>query len=102
MAVDLMKVYLSRLGLDPDTGEIDIDRVVSGVTTSQRSKMHELFEIFKELESTFGGDIPIEEVIKEAGERGIDEVKTMETIDKLKRGGEVFEPRHGVLRKMPK
>ncbi len=98
-SISLMKNYLHRLGVDPDTGEIDIDRVVSGVTSSQRSKIHEMFEIIKELESAFGGNIPIEEIIKEAESRGIEDMKAKETIDKMKRAGEIFEPRPGIFRR---
>ncbi|VVB74567.1 Minichromosome maintenance protein MCM [Candidatus Tiddalikarchaeum anstoanum] len=101
-AIDLMKVYLVKLGFDPDTGEIDIDRVVSNVTSSQRSKIYEMVDLMKDLEKNFGKDLPLNEVINEAKNRGIEEAKAEEIIDKMKRSGEVFEPRNGVVRRMPK
>jgi replicative DNA helicase Mcm len=101
-AIDLMKAYLNKLGIDPDTGEYDIDRVVSPVSSAQRSKIYEMIDVLKDLEKTFGKDLPINEVINEAKNRGIDEVKSEEILDKMRRSGEVFEPRSGVLRRMPK
>jgi replicative DNA helicase Mcm len=101
-AIGLMRLYLTRLGMDPDTQEIDIDRVISGTSTSQRSKIYEMMDLLKELEKSFGKDIPLNEVITEAKNRGIEEYKAEEIIVKLKKNGEVFEPRHGVIRRMPK
>ncbi|MDD4353204.1 MAG: LAGLIDADG family homing endonuclease, partial [Candidatus Nanoarchaeia archaeon] len=58
-AITLMKLYLSQLGMDPETNELDIDRVMSGTTTSQRSKIYEVMDLLKQLEKSFGKDIPI-------------------------------------------
>ncbi|MBN1923577.1 MAG: minichromosome maintenance protein MCM [Nanoarchaeota archaeon] len=101
-AINLMKLYLMRLGMDPDTGELDIDRVVSGTSTSQRSKLYQMIDLLKELEKSFGKDLPLNEVMIEAKNQGIEENKAEEIIEKMKRSGELFEPRHGVIRRTNK
>ncbi len=101
-AISLMKLYLMRLGMDPETDEIDIDRVTSGISSSQRSKLFEMMNILKDLEDSFGKDIPVSEIISEAKNRGIDEYKAEEILNKMKKRGEVYEPRHGIIRRMPK
>ncbi len=99
-AISLMKFCLEQVGLDVETGEFDIDRIVTGITASQRSKIITVREIIRELEERLGKSIPIEEIMKEAKERGIEEAKVEEIIEKLKKEGEIFEPRHGIIRRL--
>ncbi|MFA5333919.1 MAG: LAGLIDADG family homing endonuclease [Candidatus Nanoarchaeia archaeon] len=101
-AISLMKLYLSQLGMDPETNELDIDRVMSGTTTSQRSKIYEVMDLLKQLEKSFGKDIPIEEIMNEAKNKKIDELKVEEIIEKMVRNGELFKPRHGIIRRINK
>jgi replicative DNA helicase Mcm len=96
-AVELLHYCLSQIGIDPETGKIDIDRITTGITTSQRSKLHTVKEIVAELEAHLGKAIPVEEIMKLAKERGIDESQTDELIERLKRDGDLFEPRHGFI-----
>jgi len=99
-AVDLLHYCLAEIGIDPETGKIDIDRITTGIPASERSKISNVKEIITELEGKFGKVIPIEEIIKEADSRGIKEEKVEETIEKLKRTGDIFEPRRGHISKM--
>jgi len=96
-AVELLHYCLSQIGIDPETGKIDIDKITTGITATQRSKIHTLKEIISELEAQIGKTIPIEEITKLAKERGIDESQTDELIERLKREGDLFEPRHGFI-----
>ncbi len=99
VAVDLLHYCLSQIGIDPETGKIDIDRITTGVTTSQRSKLHLIKEIIIELDAQIGKAIPIEDLIKVAKERGIDESQAEEFIEKMKKDGDLFEPRYGFISK---
>ena len=89
-----------QVGIDPETGQIDIDRISTGISSSQRSRIVALREIIFSLDKKLGKDIPIEEIIAEAAEKGIDEVHVQEAIEKLKREGEIFEPKSGHISKM--
>jgi replicative DNA helicase Mcm len=96
-AVDLMHYCLSQIGIDPETGKIDIDRIATGITASQRSHIMGVKEIIADLESRVGKTIPIEDIIREAGEKGIDSEVVEESIEKLKRSGDLFEPKRGFV-----
>lgn len=96
-AIRLMKYSLAQLGYDYETGTIDIDRLESGISTSQRSKMRMVLEIIDELQKTLG-DVPEEDVKAAAEERGITNID--EILEKLKESGLIFQPRSGYVRKV--
>jgi replicative DNA helicase Mcm len=100
-AIDLLHFCLTQVGLDPETGKIDIDRISTGITTSQRSKIFGVKDIIIELENKIGKIIPIEDVVNECVVRGIDRDEVEEVIEKLKRSGDIFEPKHGFIGRMP-
>ena len=56
-----------------------------------------LKDIISELETKLGKSIPIEDVVAEAKSRGLDEDKVEEALERLKRSGDVFEPRRGFV-----
>ncbi|MFH1409254.1 MAG: minichromosome maintenance protein MCM [Nanoarchaeota archaeon] len=99
-ATDLLHYCLSQIGIDPETGKIDIDRISTGVSATERSKIVSIKEIITELEGQLGKTIPIDDIVRLAGDRGIAEEKVEEAIEKLKRSGDVFEPRHGFISKI--
>lgn len=96
-AVELLHFCLMEVGFDTETGKIDIDRISSGMTATERSKIVVVREIITELESRLGKTIPIDDVVRRASEVGIKEADVEETIEKLKRSGDVFEPRKGFI-----
>ncbi len=98
VAIDLLIHCLKEVGVDPETGEMDIDRIEVGITSNQRDKIRTLMEIISHLAQEEGGAIPVEDVIATAEQKGIEEVD--ETIKKLKREGEIFEPRQGYIQKI--
>ena len=99
-AVDLLHYSLNQVGLDPETGKIDIDRIASGVSASQRNNIFIIKELITDLEGKLGKTIPIEDIVEEAKQKGISNDKVDEVIEKLKRSGDVFEPRKGFLQKI--
>ncbi len=101
-AINLLKFCLSKIGVDPETGELDIDLIVSGITASQRNKILIIKEVLKDLANRLGNNIPMGNIIEEAKTRGISEGKTEEIIQKMKREGEIFEPKHGTIRMLPR
>ena len=56
-----------------------------------------LKDIISELETKLGKTIPIEDVVSEAKNRGLDENKVEEAMERLKRSGDIFEPRRGFV-----
>ncbi len=96
-AITLLKYCLMQVGFDYETGQIDIDRISTGVTASQRSKIVVIREIISQLEKKFGKSIPLDELMNESIEKGIEEAKVEEILDKMKRDGLVFEPTKGKI-----
>lgn len=96
-AIEILNYCLSQVGIDPETGKIDIDRISSGITSSQRNKIFAIKEIIIELENKLGKTIPIEDITKEGADKGISESDIDEVIEKLKRSGDLFEPRRGFV-----
>ena len=101
-AVDLLHYTLSQIGLDPDTGKLDIDRITTGVTASQRNHIAIVREVINTLSTEKGDLIPEEDIITECGLKGLEESKTEEILTKLNRSGDIFEPKKGFYSKMPK
>ncbi|MCF7861076.1 minichromosome maintenance protein MCM [Candidatus Woesearchaeota archaeon] len=99
-SISLLQYCLQQVGMDPDTGKIDIDRIATGITTTERSKLIVVREVINELEQSLGKTIPIEDIVKQAQEKGLSEDQVEEGIEKLKRGGDIFEPRRGFISKI--
>src|SRR3989338_2425619 len=99
-AIELLEYSLMQIGLDKETGKIDIDRIATGISASQRSHILVVKEVINELENKLGKTIPIDDIVEEAKLKGIDEEKVEEAIEKLKRVGEIFEPRRGFISKV--
>ncbi|NTV23102.1 MAG: minichromosome maintenance protein MCM [Nanoarchaeota archaeon] len=96
-AIDLVHYCLSQIGLDPHTGKFDIDRIGSGVTASERGHISVIKEMINELESKGIKPIKLEDIFIEAAAKGIAEDKVIEVIEKLKRSGDIYEPRKGYV-----
>jgi len=99
-AVELMDYCLRQVAFDQETGSFDVDRIATSIPAAQRNKIIMVKEIIGELEGKLGKTVPLEEVMKEAVEKGMTESEVEEIIQKLKRGGDVFEPRAGFISKI--
>lgn len=99
-AIEIVHHCLTQIGIDPETGKIDIDRITTGISTTQRSKIHILKEVIVELEDKLGKTIPIEELVKESVAKGLNETEVEEIIDKLRRSGDIYEPKRGWISRL--
>ena len=99
-AIELLKHCLMQVGFDYETGQIDIDKITTGVTASQRSKIVTIREIIKKLENKVGKIIPITDIIAESSEHNINEAQVEEIVEQLKREAEIFEPRRGFISRL--
>ncbi|MEK6932261.1 MAG: minichromosome maintenance protein MCM [Nanoarchaeota archaeon] len=96
-SINLLKHCLMEVGFDYETGQIDIDRITTGVTTSQRSKIIVIRDIIRKLESKVGKIISLQDVLQEASIKEIDQAQVEEVIEQLKREGYIFEPKKGQI-----
>ncbi|MEA2003427.1 MAG: LAGLIDADG family homing endonuclease [archaeon] len=99
--IDLLTNCLKQVGIDPETGQIDIDRLSSGVTSSKRNKIMEILKIIKEMQDESPDKlVNYEDLMSRTEEEGMDSAKVKEIVESLKRDGELFEPKHGFLKKV--
>lgn len=98
-AIELMKFSLTQVGFDYETKTIDIDRISTGIPASERSKIILVREAIARLESRLGKLIPMEDLINELQDKINAEV-LYDIVDKLKRTGDIFEPRKGHISKI--
>ena len=99
-AIELVHYSLTQMGMDPKTGKIDLDRITSSISASERSVMANVKSIIAELEKSLGKTIPIQEILGMSKEKGLDEEKVLDSIEKLKRSGDIFEPKKGFISKI--
>ncbi len=99
-AIAVMRYCLMQVGMDHETGQIDIDRISTGIPASTRNKIHTIREIINLFESRGKKSIPVEDIVAEATDKKITESQVEEIIEKLKREGEIYEPRRGFISKI--
>ena len=99
-ATQLMDFCIKKIALDEHTGKVDLSNVATGMTSDQRSVVTNIRQIISNLEDQFGKEIPIDEIVLQAKENNIDEEKINDTISKLRRTGDIFEPKRGYIQKI--
>jgi replicative DNA helicase Mcm len=98
-AIGLLKYCLLSIGMDPETHTIDIDRISTGISASQKSKMILVREAILRLESRLGKLIPVEEIMRDLSEK-TDQETVEDALLKLKTAGDIFEPKRGFIQRI--
>ncbi|MCW1293180.1 MAG: minichromosome maintenance protein MCM [Candidatus Parvarchaeota archaeon] len=96
LAISLITSYLNQLGFDMSSGKIDIDKITSTITSSERSSILEVKKIIKKL-SDMGG-ASVSDIIKEGEKLNIPKEKIEEAIETLKKQGDIYEEKYGVYK----
>ena len=91
-AIRLVKVSLKQAGVDMETGRVDIDKIMVGVTKSQRDRLTHVLDIIKELEKEYG-TAKKSEIIERAVSEGIPESEAEKAIEKLRLDGHIYDPK---------
>ncbi|MBP7298961.1 MAG: minichromosome maintenance protein MCM, partial [Methanoculleus sp.] len=94
----IVDACLRQVAYDAETGSFDIDKLVTGVTKSQRDIIRSVKEAIRNVSGDSGGQARVDEVIVILLQQGFARDKIEHTIEQLKRGGEVLEPRHGLVK----
>jgi len=95
VAIRLTNYYLMQVGYDPETKTFDIDRFTSKVSSSQRSKILLLKDTIKNLEEKHGKQVPLD--ILRAELKDMSDTEFDESIEKLKKSGDIFQPKQGFV-----
>lgn len=93
-AIRLMKSMLESVGIDVESGEIDIDIIMTGKPKSQREKMLIIEELIKDMAQS-EGCAKIKNVISRAREQGVEEKFVEEIISRMRREGLIYEVKEG-------
>ncbi len=100
-AIELIDYCLNEIAKDTETGKIDIDRLSSGITATQRSGISLIKEIISALEEQMGSKvIPVENILDAAQEKNIPKTQAEEVLEKLRRSGDIFEPKRGFIQRL--
>ncbi len=97
--IDLVTESLKAVGIDPETGQFDIDTIYTGRSKSQRDKTQQIVEIIEQLQLELDGPVPIDQIVDKAVNEGIDKDFVIRSIDQLKLDGMFYEPRPGYISK---
>lgn len=94
LAIEIVKSSLEQVGIDPDTGEYDVDMVETGKPKSQRDRIKSLKQLLKDMQEDYDDGVPISDLIEAAEDVGIEQDKVEHELKKMKDAGEVYEPSH--------
>ena len=91
-AIKLQQDCMRQVGLDPDTGKVDIDKVEGRTPKSERDKIKLIMNIIKELGDEYDGKVPKDIIIEEASAKhNIGEDKAEQIVNKLHQQGMIIE-----------
>ena len=99
-AITLQRKCLEKVGLDPETGKIDIDKVEGRTPTSDRDRMNKVMEEIGSLEQEFV-NVPVD-ILKEhlTDKYEISGEKVDSILKQLKAKGLIYEPRNGLVKRL--
>ena len=94
MAINLMYASIQQVGVDLETGRIDIDQMIIGKPRSFSEKMKAVLGIIREIERE-KGTAPYNDVKERTKEMGIEETNLDRIIKMLMQEGKIIEHRSG-------
>jgi len=95
-SIEIMKYFLMHVGFDYEYQTFDIDRISSGFSHSQRSKIFSVKETIIALSSRMGKEIPVEEIKNDLKDK-MKEQDIDEAIEKLIQSNEIYRPKYGYV-----
>lgn len=100
-AIELLDYCLNQIAKDSETGKIDIDRLSSKITATQRSNISVIKEIITILETQLNTKVvAIENIVEAAKEKNVNEDMVNDVLEKLRRSGDIFEPKRGFIQRL--
>ncbi len=97
-AVRLMEDSLRMVALDRVTGKIDIDKLVSKMSASQRSSSDIIIKAIRDMEAEGSSTVNKDALVQKAVSMGLAKEQAEEVIEKLLAEGILYSPRDGKIR----
>jgi replicative DNA helicase Mcm len=99
-AIRLYLAFLRSVGIDVETGAIDIDAIMTGVPASRREAYIKVVELLRRLEEAERGPVKVETLKAEAEKLGIPAGEVQRIVELLIRNGEAYTPRPGYIKRV--
>jgi len=98
-SINIIEQYLTRVGMDRETGKFDIDIITTGISHTQQSRMRSIIDIIQKLcDASEDGNADRNDIVREAEIDGVESGKVEDAVDRLRRNGQIYEPSHGKYR----
>ena len=97
-SIRLMEDSLRMVALDRVTGKIDIDRLVSKMSASQRSSSDIIIKAIRDMESDGASTVNKDALIQRAVSMGLAKEQAEEVIEKLLAEGILYSPKEGKIK----
>lgn len=98
-AVNIMRIFLENVGIDVESGKMDIDTIMTGKPKSAREKMMKILEIIDTLASSTEC-AKLKDIVKEAQGEGIDKGSVDKLIVDMKKSGLIYESKPECYKKV--
>ncbi|MEM0131561.1 MAG: minichromosome maintenance protein MCM [Saccharolobus sp.] len=98
-AINIMRLFLESVGVDIESGKIDIDTIMTGKPKSAREKIMRILEIIDSLTAN-SECAKIKDIIKEGQQIGIDKSNIEKFIIDMRKSGIVYEARPECYKKV--
>lgn len=99
-AIKLLTKSLQQVGIDPETGAMDIDTIMVGTSSSTRSKIETLMDLITRIEEDREGRaVALDEIIEKAEEYGMTRDFVERNIERMRQDGLLFQPKAGFLKR---
>ncbi|WP_048152640.1 LAGLIDADG family homing endonuclease [Palaeococcus ferrophilus] len=96
-AIELVEYTLSQIARD-ESGELDISVLEVGRSSKQINKIERVIGIIKQLEKGSQHGAAIDDIIKEATEKGMNKDEVRKIVERLFNEGQIYSPRDGYYR----
>ena len=97
-AVNLVRIMLEKVGIDIETGSVDIDSIMTGKPRSARDKMITILEIIDTLAGK-SGCAKLKDIINEAERAEIEKSQAEKIISQMMKEGLIYEHKTDCYRK---
>lgn len=99
-SIKLMDYCLRQIATDQDTGQLDLSMIEIGEKSTKRNHLFIAKKIINDLHDKIGNTIPIEDIIEQASTQGISEEEIESILERLRRSGDIHEPKRGFIAKI--
>jgi replicative DNA helicase Mcm len=96
-AIKLLEFCLHEIGIDRETGRMDIDILATGMSKSKADNTKNVYRIIKRLAGQHD-DVTHEMILDAAKSEGVKPDDLDEILQTLTRNGDIYKPRHGHYR----